>query len=108
MYSFRGNMAERFGINAAVVAEYLFAGEDDLQQMNFTGKEWFRCSKKQINIENPFLTIDQIDYAISKLRDNGVIRSKQIAKSGFDRTNWYTFTEYGMKLMLGRKEDQDE
>ena len=27
MYTFRGNIAEKFGINAAVVAEYLYAGE---------------------------------------------------------------------------------
>ena len=31
MYTFRGNIAEKFGINAAVVAEYLYAGERELE-----------------------------------------------------------------------------
>ena len=33
MYTFRGNIAEKFGINAAVVAEYLYAGERELEYM---------------------------------------------------------------------------
>ena len=62
---------------------------------------WMRCSAKQITIDNPFLSIDMVKYAIRNLRDNGVIRSKKLAKSGFDHTNWYIFTEYGTNLMEG-------
>jgi hypothetical protein len=103
MKYFRRSMAERFGLNAAVVADYLYAGEEDLPEMILLGKTWCRCSVKQINLDNPFLTVDQISYAISVLRDNGVINSKRIMKSKFDHTNWYAFTEYGDNLMKGGK-----
>lgn len=101
MYKFRGNVAERYGLNAAVVAEYLFYAKDNLQRMEFLDCNWMRCSAKQITIDNPFLTIDMVKYAVKILRDNGVIRSKRLEKSDFDHTNWYTFTEYGMNLMEG-------
>lgn len=101
MYKFRGNIADRFGINAAVVAEYLYDGEDDLKEMELSGKTWIRCSQKNMNAQMPFLTIDQISYAVSILRDNGLIRSKKITKNSFDHTNWYTFTDYGVSLMEG-------
>lgn len=101
MYTFRGNVAERYGLNAAVVAEYLFFAKEKLERMEFNDFTWMRCSAKQITIDNPFLSIDMVKYAIKSLRENGVIRSKRLEKSSFDHTNWYTFTEYGMNLMEG-------
>lgn len=101
MYEFRGNVAERFGLNAAVVAEYLYNANDNLERMEFADCYWMRCSAKQISLDNPFLSVDMIKYAIGILRDRGVIRSKRLDKSSFDHTNWYTFTEYGANLMEG-------
>lgn len=101
MYTFRGNIAERFGVNAAVVAEYLYDGDDDLKEMKVDGKWWYRCSMKMIKVDNPFLTIDMVKHAIKVLRDNGVIRSKKLSKGQYDHTNWYCFTEYGEYLMKG-------
>ena len=43
MYTFRGNIAGKFGVNAAVVAEYLYAGDSELEEMDFAGKTWYRC-----------------------------------------------------------------
>ena len=42
MYTFRGNIAEKFGINAAVVAEYLYAGERELEYMELADRTWYR------------------------------------------------------------------
>ena len=105
MYEFRGNMAEKYGLNAAVVAEYLYTAKGDLERMEFLEYNWMRCSARQITIDNPFLTVDMVKYAIRTLREDGVIRSKKIRKSGFDHTNWYTFTEYGRNLMEGGNPD---
>ena len=101
MYKFRGNIAGKFGVNAAVVAEYLYTSEDKLEQMEFAERVWYRCSAKRITVDNPFLTIDMTKHAIKILRNGGIIRSKRLLKSNYDHTNWYCFTEYGEKLMNG-------
>ena len=101
MYTFRGNIAGKFGINAAVVAEYLYAGDSELDEMDFSGQTWYRCSAKQITVDNPFLTIDMVKHAVRVLRKSGLIRTRKLAKSNFDHTNWYCFTEYGEHLMEG-------
>ena len=94
MYTFRGNIAGKFGVNAAVVAEYLYAGDSELEEMDFAGKTWYRCSAKRITVDNPFLTIDMVKHAVRVLRKSGIIRTRKLAKSSFDHTNWFCFTEY--------------
>lgn len=101
MCTFRGNIAAMLGVNAAVVAEYLYAGGSELEEMDFAEKTWYRCSAKRIAADNPFFTIDMVKHAIKVLRKNGVIRSKRLERSTYDHTNWYCFTEYGEILMEG-------
>lgn len=101
MYTFRGNIAEKFGVNAAVVAEYLYAGERELEYMELADRTWYRCSLKTMTIDNPYLTVDMAKRAVKKLREGGIIRTKKLSKSGYDHTNWYCFTEYGENLMEG-------
>ena len=105
MYTFRGNIAGMFGVNAAVVAEYLYAGHSELEEMDFAGKTWYRCSAKRITVDNPFLTIDMVKHAVRVLRKSGIIRTRKLAKSNFDHTNWYCFTEYGENLMEGGEQN---
>lgn len=64
MYTFRGNIAEKFGINAAVVAEYLYAGERELEYMELADRTWYRCSLKTMTIDNPYLTVDMAKRAV--------------------------------------------
>ena len=101
MYTFRGNIAEKFGVNAAVVAEYLYAGERELEYMEFADRTWYRCSLKTMTIDNPYLSADMVKRAVGKLRDSGIIRTKKLSKSRYDQTNWFCFTEYGENLMEG-------
>ena len=105
MYTFRGNVAGKFGINAAVVAEYLYAGDSELEEMDFAGKTWYRCSAKRITVDNLFLTIDMIKHAVRVLRKSRIIRTRKLAKSSFDYTNWFCFTEYGENLMEGGEQN---
>ena len=106
MYTFRGNIAEKFGINAAVVAEYLYAGERELEYMELADRTWYRCSQKTMTIDNPYLSADMVKRAVGKLRDSGIIRTKKLSKSRYDQTNWFCFTEYGENLMEGGIENE--
>ena len=106
MYTFRGNIAEKFGVNAAVVAEYLYAGERELEYMELADRTWYRCSLKTMTIDNPYLSVDMVKRAVGKLRDSGIIRTKKLSKSRYDQTNWFCFTEYGENLMEGGIENE--
>ncbi len=102
MTKFRNNIARRYGIKAAIVAEYLWEGVSlsrELEEMWIFNHIWTRCSRKVMSVELPFLTTDEIGNAIHILLDNGVIRKGSYNEDKFDRTNWYSFTEFGHELM---------
>ena len=47
----------------------------------------------------PFLSYDEIRYALKQLVKGRVLTKGQFNESRFDRTNWYAFTEFGQFLM---------
>ena len=47
----------------------------------------------------PFLTYDEIRYALKQLIRGRVLIKGRFNESRFDRTNWYAFTEFGQFLM---------
>jgi hypothetical protein len=103
MSEFRDNIAVQVGVNAALVAEYLWyllmneaSGEDAFLHQ---GKYWCRCSARMITAEMPFLSRDMVSNATLKLRRKGYIRKSEFNDDRFDRTSWYTFTDYGVKMM---------
>lgn len=110
MTKFRNQVARRYGIKAAIIAEYLWEGvaiSRNLNEMWMHDKPWTRCSRKVIALTFPFLTTDEIGNAIHILLDEGVIRKGKYNDDKFDRTNWYSFTEYGHELMAGGDYDED-
>ena len=47
----------------------------------------------------PFLTYDEIRYALKRLDKGQELTKGRFNESRFDRTNWYAFTEFGQFLM---------
>ncbi len=47
----------------------------------------------------PFLTYDEIRYALKQLIRGRVLTKGRFNESRFDHTNWYAFTEFGQFLM---------
>ena len=47
----------------------------------------------------PFLSYNEIRYALKRLVKGRVLTKGQFNESRFDRTNWYAFTEFGQFLM---------
>ena len=103
MAKFRNNVAMQFGIPAAVIAEhlwYLYLNEaygDDRNQFN--GSYWCRCSQTALMYEFPFLSRHMVQDALAVLRKKRMIRKGCFNESRFDNTSWWTFTEYGVKMM---------
>ncbi len=98
--SFNTELARKCGINAAIVADYLWhlIETDDIVECREDGI-WVRCPMWQIRCHRPVLTRHQIERALRILREHNVIRSDQPEKKKFDHANWYRFTASGIELM---------
>lgn len=103
MAKFRNNVAMKFGIQAAVIAEhlwYLYLNEAYCSEEKlFHGSYWCRCSQMDLMYEFPCLTRHMVQDALAVLRKNRVIRKGCYNESKFDNTSWWTFTDYGVKMM---------
>ena len=91
-------VAMKAGTNAGIIANLLMGLMEEGDAVEKFGRTWCRCSFKSITVIYPFLSMSQVEYAIGLLRDNGIIISRKLSAGGFDHTNWYAFTEYGMKI----------
>ena len=103
MERFRGNVAGQCGMNAAVVAEYLWqlladevAGEEPFYRHDHY---WCRASALAITGECPYLSLHMVKDAIKVLKKKSYIRKGCFNDNRFDHTNWYAFTDYGKKMM---------
>lgn len=105
MTRFRNSIALHCGVNAAVIAEYLWcllmkeAAKDDA--FHRYGTYWCRCSALMMTGELPFMSLHMVKDAIRVLKKKNIIRNGCFNEDKFDRTNWYTFTDYGVRMMGG-------
>lgn len=97
---FNTNIANVCGVNAAVVAHYIYLSlmEGTRTSVQKEGDYWCRCAVKVFTAELPFLTYSMVETALEKLLEMGIIRKRCLNKNRFDHTNWYTFTEYGYQF----------
>lgn len=105
---FRTNIAGICGVNAAVTAEILWEQLNEQMADNVTeehyGYDWCRCSQTMIAVISYYLTRHMVQAAVDELIRKKIIRKSCFNDSRFDRTNWYTFTEYGVRLMMEGEE----
>ena len=103
MVKFRKNIAFFCGINAAVVAEYLWEQLNEQHKTQSTTFKyehyWVRCSQLMMTGEFPFMSKHMVKDAVDLLIEKNILRKDHFNDSRFDRTNWYSFTNYGVKLM---------
>lgn len=115
MYRFNRNIADRCGVNAAIVAQLIW---DSIADGNYDGyayfyenQKWCRCSVQMMTGIFPFFSHHMIKNALSVLVKKKVIKKGCFNESKFDRTNWYAFTEFGNYLVTGGEnyeEDNEE
>lgn len=102
VHFFHSNIAQKYGVNAAVLADFIWdciEEKSTRQPQLHEGKVWFRCSVQMLTGFFPFLSYDEIRYALKQLVKVRVLTKGRFNESRFDRTNWYAFTEFGEFLM---------
>lgn len=102
VHFFDADIAKKYGVNAAVLACFLWKcieqKSTESPQLH-EGKVWVRCSVQMMTGFFPFLSYDEIRYALKQLVKGRVLTKGRFNESRFDRTNWYAFTEFGQFLM---------
>ena len=97
MCDFKKDIAVRYGVNAAVIAQLLW---DSIEGLDHSGKrvyrdrkKWCRCSILMMTGIFPFLSRHMVSDALERLIKAHVIKKDCLNSNRFDRTNWYAFTE---------------
>ena len=98
---FDTEIATRYGINAAVIFQNIAFWCDHSRANNanfYDGHYWTFNSVRAFQDQFPYLGKKQIDNAIRKLVDEGLIVKGNYNKVAYDRTTWYSLTENGEML----------
>lgn len=107
-HSFNVNIAKEFGILEAILLnnlEYWIAKNKANGTNFYDGFYWTYNSAKAFNELFPYVSQRQIQNALKKLKEKGIIQTGNYNKSSYDRTLWYAFTTEGETIMQKCKMD---
>ena len=101
-HSFDVEIAEKYGVSEAILLQHLWfwIEKNKANEKNFyDGAYWTYNSTRAFVKLFPYMTQRQIQNALKKLKDKGIIKTGNYNKSAYDRTLWYAFTELGNSIM---------
>ena len=101
-HSFSVEVASKYDVHQALLLQhfsfwYLKNKADDVNF--FSSDYWVRMKLEKLGEYFPYLTQRQLNYTLSKLIENRLLKSEKFNQKRNDRTNWYTFTNSGKKLL---------
>lgn len=95
-YSFDIEMAEKYGVNEAIVIKNLsfwIAKNKANNKHQYDGRTWTYNSIKAFGALFPFWKDDKIRKIMESLKEQGVIITGNYNKVAYDRTLWYAFVK---------------
>lgn len=105
-HSFDIEIASKYGVHAAILLNslYFWIEKNRANNNNFyEGHYWTYNSKKAFAALFPYMNSRQIDYALKKLIDDGIVITGNYNKSSYDRTLWYAITKKGYCILQNCK-----
>lgn len=103
VHFFDANIAKEYGIHCAIIFQNIWhwVKKNEANETNFyDGQYWTYNSIKAFGELFPYLTKKQIENALKKLRDEGLIETGNYNVVRYDRTLWYAVTEKGKSIIL--------
>ena len=103
------NIAMKYGIQPAIILNnlYFWIEKNRANEKHFyDGYYWTYNSMKAFSELFPYMTERQIDYAIKKLVESGLIIKGNYNKSSYDRTCWYAITKAGYSILQNCEMDK--
>lgn len=110
-HSFRVDVAERYGVNAAIIGEYMsfWLSKNAADGRNVhDGRAWTYGSIKSFAKLFPYLSEKAIRTALNKLIDAGILTTGNYNQTPYDRTLWYALTDEGIELFEAQAVDNLE
>jgi len=101
-HSFNIKIAKEYGILEAILLRNIYFWVEHNRANNtnyYDGEYWTYNSNKAFAELFQYATPRQIQYALNKLRDAGLIMVGNYNKNAYDRTLWYTLTEKGQSII---------
>lgn len=101
-HHFNIELATKLGIEEAIFLNNLYYW---LQKNAANGKNYFDGSYWTYNTKQayteifPYMSYDKIKRMINLLREKNIIKTGHYDENKMNRTLWYAFTEYGLKMM---------
>lgn len=108
IHSFDKEIAEKYGLLEAIILNHLehWIEKNKANDMNYyDGNYWTYNSIKAYGEIFPYASPKQIQNALKKLIEEGIIITGNYNKYTYDRTLWYALTEKGKCIMQKRKMD---
>lgn len=97
-HSFDVQIAEKYGVNAAIIFQniYYWCEHNRANGRNeHDGLWWTYNSNRAFAEQFPYMTMNQVRYAIDKLVEAGLIVTGNYNTDPRDRTTWYAVTKLG-------------
>lgn len=106
-HSFDSDIAVKYGVNCAVLLNNInfWIEKNRANEKHFyDGRYWTYNSVKAFSEMFPYLTARQIQIALQRLRDDGIIEVGHYGDDKMSRTLWYSITKKGESILHGRKD----
>lgn len=101
-HSFNVYIAEKYGVHAAILLNNIehWIAHNKANNTNYRdGYYWTFNSKRAFAELFPYMNERQIDYALKKLIDDGIIITSKYNTSAYNHTLWYTITKLGCSIL---------
>ena len=102
-HHFDADIAMQYGMLEAVIINHLeyWIEHNEKNEKNFyDGRYWTFNSMRAFTEVFPYASEKQIRNAIKHLEDTGILIVGNYNKSQYDRTKWYTFSDFGKSILL--------
>lgn len=105
-HRFDTEIAKQYDIVTAILLDnfYFWIEKNRLNERNFKdGRYWTYNTKKAMVESFPYLNERQIDYALKKMVEQGLIIKGNYNESKFERKLWYAITDFGYSILQNCK-----
>ena len=105
-HSFEIELAQTYGIEASIVLcqfEFWITKNKENNKNFREGKYWTYNTNKELAKFFPYMTERQINYTITKLKQENLIETGNFNKHPLDRTIWYTLTNKAFTILQNCK-----
>ena len=104
-HGFNVDIAMICGVHGAIIFDHLWFWVQNNKadgRNQIEGRYWTFASCRELQEKFPYMTTRQIQYALKKLIDCGLILTGCFNTRGYDRTTWYTVSDKGAAISNGQ------